>query len=74
MAFRPIVRCVCTGYTFAELKESGLPSVEAIGETFGSGTHCGLCRQYLQRMLETGETEFSLYPKPVVSEPESSRD
>lgn len=72
MGFRPVTRCVCTGYTFAELKQSGLRSIEAIEDEFGCGTHCGLCRDYIVRMLATGETSFSLYP-PSVSSPDDVR-
>ena len=56
-----IDRCVCRNQTFAEL----LPRARAAGwdrealtrET-GCGAQCGLCRPYLDRMLETGETVF----------------
>ncbi|RYG88624.1 (2Fe-2S)-binding protein [bacterium] len=68
MAFRPIVRCVCTDITFAELKESGLGTAEAIAEEFGAGAQCGLCREYIEKMLRTGKTEFSLYPEDPSSE------
>ena len=61
--FRPVTRCVCTRRSFAELKASGLPTADAIGEVYGSGTKCGMCREYIERMLATGETEFALFPE-----------
>lgn len=70
MGFRPVTRCVCTRRTFAELKASGLKTCEEIAAEFGSGGECGLCRVYIQRMLDTGETEFPLYP-PLSSEDDS---
>ena len=73
MAFRPVFRCVCTRRTFAELKASGLATCEEIALVYGSGAQCGLCRKYIERMLETGETEFPLYP-PSLSLPESSTE
>lgn len=55
---RPVRRCVCFSTTFAELKEAGVRSVEEAAERFGCGTNCGLCRPYIQRMIETGEVAF----------------
>ena len=52
---KPIVRCVCGDTTFEELKR--LETMEEI-ERSGCGVSCGLCRPYLERMLETGETAF----------------
>lgn len=69
MRFRPVTGCICTGYSFAELKECGLSTADEIADEFGSGVQCGLCRPYIERMLRTGETEFPLYP-PVELLPE----
>ncbi len=33
-------------------------SLDQIGRRFGCGSCCGVCRPYLERMLETGETVF----------------
>lgn len=75
MGFRPVNRCVCTRRTFAELKASGLTTADEIAEAFGSGAQCGLCRPYIERMLRTGETEFSLYPASMpASESSTERD
>ncbi len=72
MRFRPVTRCVCTQRTFAELKASGLTTADEIAEVYGSGDQCGLCRQYIELMLQTGETEFPLYPP--LSEGPDERD
>jgi bacterioferritin-associated ferredoxin len=56
-----VSKCVCRGVSFAAL----LPRARAAGwdlaalmrET-GCGAQCGLCRPYLRRMLETGETIY----------------
>jgi bacterioferritin-associated ferredoxin len=57
---KPVTRCVCFDKTFAELKEAGVETLEEIQERFGCSTKCGLCRPYLLKMLETGETEFDV--------------
>lgn len=56
-----INRCLCEKKRFADI----VPSAIKEGLTFselsrrtGCGTHCGLCRPYLKRALQTGETEF----------------
>ena len=59
---RPIRRCVCHDTTFAELRESGLTNLEAIANQFGCTTGCGLCRPYIERMLQTGEVAFPIMP------------
>jgi bacterioferritin-associated ferredoxin len=57
-----VTMCLCYGHTFEEVKEAvkehGWTTVAEIGKEMGCGTGCGLCRPYLARMLETGETEF----------------
>jgi bacterioferritin-associated ferredoxin len=56
-----VSRCICRGVEFADL----LPRARAAGWTLddliretGCGAGCGLCRPYLRKMLETGETQF----------------
>lgn len=57
---RPIKRCVCHETTFKELRDSGLKSIDEIAAEFRCTTGCGLCRPYIERMLETGEVEFAV--------------
>lgn len=59
---RPVTRCVCTDRTFAELKEEGLMTLEAIQDRYGCGTYCTSCVPYLYEMIRTGETEFPVFP------------
>ena len=55
---RPIRRCVCADVTFEALLEGGVRTMEG-AESQGCGVNCGLCRPYLQRMVDTGETAFA---------------
>jgi bacterioferritin-associated ferredoxin len=54
-------RCVCRARPFDELlhlaRAGDWALADLIRET-GCGAACGLCRPYLRRMLETGETAF----------------
>ena len=53
---------MCYPHSFASLKriaqKQGWQSVADITAAVGCGGGCGLCRPYLRRMLETGETAF----------------
>jgi NAD(P)H-nitrite reductase large subunit len=40
----------------------GFTTVEEIAREVKCTTGCGLCRPYIERMLETGETAFSVIP------------
>jgi bacterioferritin-associated ferredoxin len=56
-----IDRCICYDRTFAELKsaaETESLQMDEIAKRFGCGSCCGVCRPYIERMLETGETVF----------------
>ena len=56
-----IDRCVCRSRLFADLlplaRGRGWGLAELMQDT-GCGMQCGLCRPYLRRMLDTGETVF----------------
>jgi bacterioferritin-associated ferredoxin len=56
-----ITRCVCQRVPFAALeplaRARGWTLEDVMRET-GCGDQCGLCRPYLRRMLDTGQTEF----------------
>jgi bacterioferritin-associated ferredoxin len=62
----PIRACICHHKTFNEVKQlcaaNGWSTLEEIAARTGCGTGCGLCRPYLQRMLDTGETAFAWIP------------
>ena len=57
---------MCYPHSFAELKRlsqiSGWQSVADITAAVGCGGGCGLCRPYLRKMLDTGETAFDVLP------------
>jgi bacterioferritin-associated ferredoxin len=56
-----VTMCVCRGMPFARvlpLARAGGRGLDDIARMTGCGAGCGLCRPYLRRMLETGETEF----------------
>lgn len=59
-------RCICHKITFEEIKKiaisKNLTSVEQLQYENICTTHCQLCRPYIEKMLETGETSFKLIP------------
>lgn len=67
-------RCVCINQTFASLlaratrSDGSVMTLDELTQTTGAGQQCGLCRPYLARTLQTGQTEFQ--PTPIISTPE----
>lgn len=61
---KPVRACICYPHSFAELKREaarrGWTTAEEITAAKGCGGGCGMCRPYLQKMLDTGETEFEV--------------
>jgi bacterioferritin-associated ferredoxin len=56
-----VSQCVCRHFPFVELLQLARTrgwDLEGIVRETGCGDQCGLCRPYLKRMLQTGETEF----------------
>jgi bacterioferritin-associated ferredoxin len=57
-----VTQCICRRFPFVRLlplaRASGWSLGDVTRET-GCGGNCGLCRPYLRRMLETGETSFT---------------
>jgi len=73
-----VTRCVCYPHTFREVlaiaRAKNLVSVADIGREMGCGLGCGGCRPYLQAVLDTGVTSYSVRlddgpPKPCAPEP-----
>jgi bacterioferritin-associated ferredoxin len=66
---KPVQSCLCFPHTFAEVKaeaeREGWTTVEEITEALGCGGGCGLCRPYLEQMLQTGETAFAVLSLPT---------
>lgn len=58
-----INRCVCYNIKFSEVKkimgENNLTTIDEVKNIIDVSKKCQLCRPYLERMLKTGETEFS---------------
>jgi bacterioferritin-associated ferredoxin len=59
-------RCICFSKTFAQLKDiavhSGTHTVSSLQALVEFGYRCGLCKPYVQRMLESGHTAFPVMP------------
>ena len=77
-----IDRCVCFDLRFSDLKrklEERPTTMTEIARRYGCGSCCGLCRPYIERMLETGETVFHevLHPtdadSPTDADPRTRR-
>jgi bacterioferritin-associated ferredoxin len=61
MAGVEVTRCLCRNVGFAQLLPLATANawdLAALIRETGCGAACGLCRPYLRRMLETGETVF----------------
>lgn len=71
MSFKPVRACLCAGRSFAnllpEVRQNAWTSVEEIAAHTGCGGGCGMCQPYLERMLETGETVFSVIPEAWIA-------
>ena len=66
-----IDRCICYDRTFAELRVAAVAEdlgMDEITKRFGCGSCCGVCRPYIERMLETGETVFHQIMLPRAEE------
>ena len=64
-----IDRCICRNRTFEDLLSEARERSWSLNEMIrvtGCGGQCGLCRPYLRRMLEAGDTAFDhlLPPEP----------
>ena len=56
-----ITHCVCRNTPFTRLlsqARTGSWTLEDMMRETGCGAGCGLCRPYLRRMLESGQTAF----------------
>jgi len=66
-------RCICFDITFAELhiiaRSEGLHDIESLQRSVEFGQRCGLCKPYVQRMLESGRVVFPVI-RTVIDYPE----
>ena len=56
-----VTSCICQRMPFERLlplAREGDWSLDDVMRETGCGAGCGLCRPYLRRMLQTGETAF----------------
>lgn len=57
-----IDRCVCFNVKISKLKEiadqSDCKNIEDLQEYIDFGLACGMCLEYVEKMLDTGEVEF----------------
>ena len=58
-----IDRCICVNTSFQMCKvfadSLSNPTLEDLEKELDVGCSCSLCRPYLKKMLETGQTEFN---------------
>lgn len=56
-------RCICSDILFSDVKsigeERGYTEIKEFQDAEICAVHCELCRPYLEKMLETGQTRFS---------------
>lgn len=57
-----INKCVCFDTTFKEmksiLKKNDLKNIDELRKVKEVGTNCKLCVPYIEKMIQTGRTEF----------------
>lgn len=61
-------RCICHDIAFTRLKELAARhghDLEALARVTGCTTNCGMCKPYIIRMLETGQTLFPIFSEPA---------
>jgi len=55
-------RCICFNITFADLKvvaqRETIRDLDTLQRSVDFGLRCGLCKPYVQRMLESGRVVF----------------
>jgi len=58
-----IDRCICYNIKFTDVKkimdENGFKTIEEVQSVVDVSKNCKLCRPYLEKMIQTGETEFN---------------
>lgn len=59
-----VTQCVCYDVQFAALKrliaETGVRTVEELQQHIEFGENCQLCLPFVQKIFETGQTEFDV--------------
>ncbi|MCH2136786.1 MAG: (2Fe-2S)-binding protein [Phycisphaerales bacterium] len=59
-----VEKCICHDVPFTRIVEwaqgRDTPTEAQVREAFGCGSSCGMCRNYIRRVLETGLTSIEL--------------
>ncbi|MBL7960223.1 (2Fe-2S)-binding protein [bacterium] len=59
-----VTKCVCSEVTFEKMKQVSdkhkCINIQCIQRYLAFGEACGMCRPYVKKMLETGETKFEV--------------
>lgn len=59
-----VLKCICFDTTFEEMKEimkkNKLNSIEELRDIKQIADNCKLCLPYIEKMIETGQTEFEV--------------
>ena len=57
-----IDKCICFNVKFSEVKkimeDNNFTTIEEVQSVIDVSKNCLLCRPYIERMMQTGETEF----------------
>jgi bacterioferritin-associated ferredoxin len=62
---QPMVdRCICHGVSFADIRawadDREDTTLDKVRAHWGCGRSCGMCRPYIQKVLETGDVRIPL--------------
>jgi bacterioferritin-associated ferredoxin len=59
-----VTKCICYDTSFKEMKEimikQNLKTIDELRRVKPVGVNCRLCVPYIEKMIETGETEFKV--------------
>jgi len=59
-----VLKCICFDTTFAEMKEimkkNNINNIEELRHIKQIAANCKLCLPYIEKMIETGQTEFEV--------------
>lgn len=59
-----VTKCICYNKSFAELKEfmrqNDLKNIDELRGKMNVAMNCKLCVPYIEKMILTGQTEFSI--------------
>lgn len=60
----PVTHCICFNVSFQSLKDISdkekIKCIEKLREKKEFGLHCGMCNDYIEKMLKSGEISFKI--------------